>query len=206
LGGNPTGAVFNPSAFTIYVPWNSLNSSNPYTNARKAVARGQAIFNTHSLTITAVTGLNDALGVPAINGTCTTCHDAPNVGNHSLPVPLDIGTSHVAAYESDPQILAALGELSMPDLPIFQIACTGGPLNGTVRYSSDPGRALITGHCTDLGRVKGPILRGLAARAPYFHNGAAASLTEVVDFYNQRFQMGLTAQEKADLVAFLRTL
>jgi cytochrome c peroxidase len=39
-----------------------------------------------------------------------------------------------------------------------------------------------------------------------FHNGAAASLTEVVEFYNQRFGMGLTNQEKADLVAFLRSL
>ena len=71
---------------------------------------------------------------------------------------------------------------------------------------SDPGRALISGKCADLGRIKGPILRGLAARAPYFHNGAAATLTEVVEFYNQRFQMGLTDQEKADLVAFLKSL
>jgi cytochrome c peroxidase len=75
-----------------------------------------------------------------------------------------------------------------------------------VRYTTDPGRALFTGHCADLGRVKGPILRGLASRAPYFHNGAAASLEQVVDFYNLRFQMGLTAQEKSDLVAFLKSL
>jgi cytochrome c peroxidase len=54
--------------------------------------------------------------------------------------------------------------------------------------------------------VKGPILRGLAARAPYFHNGAAATLEQVVAFYNLRFQMGLTASEMADLVAFLKTL
>ena len=33
----------------------------------------------------------------------------------------------------------------------------------------------------DLNRVKGPILRGLAARAPYFHNGAAASLLQAVE-------------------------
>ena len=79
-------------------------------------------------------------------------------------------------------------------------------LAGTVRYTSDPGSVLISGKCADLGRIKGPILRGLAARAPYFHNGAAASLAEVVEFYNQRFQMGLTDQEKTDLEAFLRTL
>ena len=206
LGGNPTGAAFNPTAFTIYAPWQSLKSSNAYTASRKAVARGQAVFNTHPLSITNVAGLNDALGIGAINGTCTTCHDAPNVGNHSLPVPLDIGTSHAALYEPDGQVAAALGQLSVPDLPIFQVTCTAGPLAGTVRYTSDPGRALITGRCADLGRIKGPILRGLASRAPFFHNGAASNLTQVVAFYNRRFQMGLSEQEAVDLVAFLRSL
>jgi len=54
--------------------------------------------------------------------------------------------------------------------------------------------------------VKGPILHALAARAPYFHNGSAAALDDVVNFYDQRFGIGLTDQEKADLVAFLKTL
>lgn len=206
LGANPTGAAFQPQSFTIYTSWTGLKSSNPYTAARQAVARGQAIFNSHALSITNVTGLNDALGVAVIPGTCTTCHNTPNVGNHSLPLPLDIGTSHVTSNEFSPEIRAALAELSAPDLPVYQVTCTGGPLAGTVRYTTDPGRALVTGHCADLGRVKGPILRGLASRAPYFHNGAAASLEQVVEFYNQRFQMGLTAQEKGDLVAFLKSL
>jgi hypothetical protein len=206
LGGNPTGAAFNPNAFAFYAPWRDLHSSNRYTEARKAVARGEAVFDTHPLSITDVAGLNDALGIPTIPGTCSTCHDTPNVGNHSLPVPLDIGTSHAAAYESDGQIVPALAQLSAPDLPVFQVTCTAGPLAGTVQYVSDLGRAMITGRCTDLGRIKGPILRGLAARAPFFHNGAAASLDQVVAFYNQRFQMGLTAQEKADLISFLKTL
>jgi cytochrome c peroxidase len=206
LGNNPTGAAFTPTVFTLYTPWASLSSSNPTSAARAAVARGEAIFNTHPVAITDVTGLNDALGVASIPGTCTTCHNTPNVGNHSLPVPLDIGVSHAAGYETDGEIAAALGQLSVPSLPIFQVSCTSGPHAGTVRYTSDPGRALITGKCADIGRVKGPILRGLAARAPYFHNGAAASLAQVVAFYNQRFNMGLTAQEMSDLVAFLRSL
>jgi cytochrome c peroxidase len=178
----------------------------PYPEPRKAVARGEAVFNTHPLTISGVAGLNDALGVAAINGTCTTCHDTPNVGNHSRPLPLDIGISHVAGHESDPQVLAALGQLSMPDLPVFQVTCQTGPLAGTMRYTSDPGRSLISGKCADIGRLKGPILRALVARAPFFHNGAAATLKQVVAFYNLRFQMGLTDREKADLEAFLRAL
>ena len=72
--------------------------------------------------------------------------------------------------------------------------------------TTDPGRAMISGKWADVGKFKGPILRGLAARAPYFHNGAAATLDEVVQFYEDRFNIGLTAQEKADLAAFLRAL
>jgi len=49
-------------------------------------------------------------------------------------------------------------------------------------------------------------LRGLAARAPYFHNGSAATLRDVIDFYEQRFQLSFTEQQKSDLEAFLRSL
>ena len=111
LGGNPTGAAFDPTAFTIYAAWQGLKSSNAATEARKAVARGEAVFNSHPLSITDVAGLNDALGMAVIPGTCSTCHDAPNVGDHSLPVPLDVGTSHAPAYETDAQITAALEQL-----------------------------------------------------------------------------------------------
>jgi cytochrome c peroxidase len=206
LGGNPTGAEFNPNALTLFGAWKNLGNSGRYVEARKAVARGEAVFNTHALTISGVAGLNDALGAPAINGTCTTCHDTPDVGNHSLPLPLDIGVSHVVGHESDPHVIAALGRLTMPDLPVFQVVCQTGSLTGTTWYTSDPGRALISGKCADVGRLKGPVLRGLTARAPYFHNGSAATLKEVVDFYDLRFQMGLTDREKADLEAFLRSL
>ena len=65
---------------------------------------------------------------------------------------------------------------------------------------------MISGHCEDIGKFKGPILRGLAARAPYFHNGGAATLLDVVDFYDERFHLNLKPFQKADLVAFLQTL
>jgi cytochrome c peroxidase len=72
--------------------------------------------------------------------------------------------------------------------------------------TTDPGRALITGKWNDIGKVKGPILRGLASRAPYFHNGSATTLSDVIEFYDQRFGIGFSAQEKTDLVAFLSAL
>ena len=79
-------------------------------------------------------------------------------------------------------------------------------MTGDVIQTTDPGRALITGKWNDIARFKGPILRGLAGRAPYFHNGFAKDLNEAVEFYDTRFGMDLTAEEKADVVAFLRTL
>ena len=201
LGADPTGAAFNPNVFTTYTKW--LDSGDPH---RRSVARGEEIFNTHPLTITSVRGLNDTLNQPSISGTCTTCHDTPNVGNHSLPLPLEIGTSRTVNFETDPLIQSAVSQLSMPNLPIFQLVCNEGPDSGQVVYTSDPAKALLTGLCTDIGRGKGPVLRGLAARAPYFHNGSAATLEEVVEFYNIRFQMNLSEQEKRDLVNFLKTL
>ncbi len=65
---------------------------------------------------------------------------------------------------------------------------------------------MITGKWKDIGRFKGPILRGLQGRAPFFHNGSAATLLDVVNFYDDRFTLHLSQQDKDDLVAFLKTL
>ncbi len=201
LGSNPTGVPFNPNAFTLYEKW----KFSPIP-VRRSVARGEEIFNTQPLFITDVRGLNDALNKAVINGTCTTCHDAPNVGDHSLAVPLEIGTSRSAVFETNPAIQAAVSQLSVPKLPVFQIICTEGPDSGEITYTSDPGKATLSGLCTDVGRGKGLAPRSLAARAPYFHNGSAATLDELVDFYNLRFQMNLTELEEHDLVNFLKML
>jgi cytochrome c peroxidase len=209
LGQDPHGVPFNPNVMQMYVAWEQSRHS-----VRAQIAAGEQLFNSAPLTITGVRGINDnaALGSPtSLKGTCTTCHDAPNVGDHSLPLALDIGTSHTAdpEFESDPNIAAAVRQLSMPRLPLFLISGCPDPFNAGQRasfYTTDPGKALISGNCSDFNRVKGPILHGLAARAPYFHNGAAATLREVVDFYNERFQMALSEKQKQELVAFLDSL
>lgn len=201
VGLNPTGKAFDPNVFTLFDAWADLPTENPpaanpaaMTEARLAVARGQALFNVRMFIISGVAGLNGETfpnGVTApqsFTGTCTVCHDAPDVGNHSVKAPLDIGLS-------DPKV----GRY----LPVYTVRnlATGETIDAT-----DLGRAMITGRWRDIGKFKGPVLRGLAARAPYFHNGSAATLEEAVDFYNTRFAIGLTAREKADLVAFLRAL
>jgi cytochrome c peroxidase len=78
--------------------------------------------------------------------------------------------------------------------------------SGETRTLSDPGRGLISGRWIDLGRFKVPGLRGLAGHPPYFHDGSASTLDEVIGFFSRRFQIQLSDQERADLVAFLSAL
>ncbi len=197
LGGNPSGAPFTSQVFTLYDAWDPASGAGA-GSARAAIARGEQVFNSVKFNITGVGGLNDALGQPIISGFCGTCHDTPNAGDHSVKAPLNIGVADAGA--NTPPVLDLTG------LPIFSLWCVSGPLAGQIFAVTDPGRALITGKCADIGKLKGPILRGLAARAPYFHNGSAKTLADVVEFYNQRFTIGLTDQQKADLVAFLNAL
>jgi cytochrome c peroxidase len=49
-------------------------------------------------------------------------------------------------------------------------------------------------------------LRGAWERPPYFHDGSAATLEEVVDHYDDFLDLGLSAQQKADLVEYLKSL
>ena len=57
-----------------------------------------------------------------------------------------------------------------------------------------------------VGKTKGPILRGLSSRAPYFHNGSAQTLLDIVHFYETRFGLVLSKQDELDLVNFLSVL
>ena len=193
---NPVPLAFNTNIFNLYNAWHG--AENP---RRQAIARGQAIFNTKTFTISGVAGLNGATfsngftAPQSFSSTCGVCHDTPNVGNHSVSAPLNIGVA-------DPP--GGNNALDTSYLPVITICQLANPTNCV--KTTDPGRALISGKFADVGKFKGPILRGLAARAPYFHNGSAQTLADVVEFYDSRFQIGFTAQEKADLIAFLSSL
>ena len=187
LGGNPQGTVFTPVIFSLFNAWENQQSSSQ----RASILRGQTLFNSKAISITGVAGLNDALNLATIPGTCGTCHDSPNAGDHSVPLPLNIG---VADLDSP---------LDVSYLPVFTLE---NKATLEITTTTDVGRALVTGLWADIGKVKGPVLRGLASRAPYFHNGSAKSLADVVTFYNTRFNIGFTAQEQKDLIAFLNAL
>jgi hypothetical protein len=205
----PGDGQFTPAIFNPFDAWASL----PDTSPRPAVARGQAIFNSKPINITGVAGINDdvsagglvAGGIPSLQGTCGTCHDTPNVGNHSFPTPLNIGTGDPSPSNSS----ANLGGLDVSYLPTITV-CKTDPSTGlptsTCKTTTDLGQALIDGKFDHVGKIKGPILRGLSARAPYFHNGSAQTLLDAVQFYENRFGLVLTPQEESDLVAFLSVL
>jgi hypothetical protein len=178
----------DPKAFTLFGSWQTGSSPE-----RQAIARGEAIFNTRQFTIANVPGLNavtgDPVQGPVATGTCTVCHDTPNAGNHSIAMALNIG-------------IADAWRRTM-DLPLYTLRHRR---TGETVETTDPGRALVTGKWRDVGKFKGPMLRALASRAPYFHDGSAATLADVIEFYETRFAIHLSAQEKADLLAFLMAL
>src|SRR5262245_10089530 len=193
LGFNPFHDGFTPLIFRLFDAWsNPEPSRSAVSRARASIARGEMLFNNKQIQLANVSGLNDEIGMAVMPGTCGTCHDAPNVGNHSFPLPLNIGTGDLTS------------PLDVRYLPVIALRHTRAPFE--VVQTTDPGRALISGQWKDIGKVKGPVLRGLASRAPYFHNGSATTLLDVVEFYDKRFGINFTPQEKADLVAFLSTL
>jgi len=132
LGQNPTGAPFTSDVFDLYGSWGKLHGHGPKSERRQAIARGEELFNTTKINITGVAGLNDALNQTSIPGFCGTCHDTPNVGNHSVKAPLNIGVAD-AGKNSPPA-------LDIEGLPVFTIWCTSGPLAG--RYSRSPTRVV----------------------------------------------------------------
>ena len=97
-----------------------------------------------------------------------------------------------------------------PDLPLFKLTChedaAPHPFLGRVVYSHDPGFALTTGRCVDIGKITLQSMRGLAARPPYFSNGSARTLRDVVEYYNRRYNIALSEQEKQDLTNLMSVL
>ena len=190
-GDSQTRAPFTQNVFDLYDAWISSRSGGGGA-LRQAIARGQALFNTRTFQISGVAGVNDeaAFGNAAsVTATCSTCHNAPNAGSDSLGSLFNLGQAD--------------GSRRTSDLPLYTLR---NRTTGATKQVTDPGRALITGRWKDVGRFKVPTLRGLAGRAPYFHNGSAATLADAIDFYQTRFGIDFTAQEKADLAAFLQTL
>jgi hypothetical protein len=180
-----TGAV--PAAGNLlasFGSWRSLSTPGLAVRQRafrESVLRGVDLFGAREFHLPDGT-----------QGTCATCH---RPGLHPF---FDIGTTNLPTAKES------------PELPLFRITCDASapphPQLGRTFLTQDPGRALITGKCADAGSIVMQQFRGLTARAPYFANGSAGDLAELVEFYDRRFKIGLTAQDKQDLLNFLSIL
>jgi hypothetical protein len=212
IGQNdPLAPGFTSNVFDLYAAWERGEYAGR-DDLKAAIGRGEKLFNTRTFTIANVAGLNSASYDPLYNpddplanrpitGNCGTCHNTPNVGNHSTPLAVNIGAT--MAVPTDNNGVPIPGILDVGRLPVYTL--TSNSTGASVQVT-DPGRALISGRWVDVGKTKGPVLRGLAARAPYFHNGSAKDLRTAVMFYDARFNIGLTPREVSDLVAFLSAL
>lgn len=157
--------------------FNLFDSWQNSTNAaRRAAFRGQELFNTR-------------IRVGTTAGTCRACHSAENSGTNKNGTFFNVGQSD--------------GARRAPDQPLYTFT---NKTTGVVITSTDPGRALVTGKFADINKFKTPSLRGLAARAPYFHGGTAKTLLEVVKFYETSLNFVFTPEEEQDLVAFMESL
>ncbi|MBJ7313230.1 cytochrome C [Rugamonas sp. CCM 8940] len=207
-GDYRSGAPFNRNALDLFGAWRNL--ANPpapaappgrgrpappppapsaQNLARAAIARGEQIFNNKPFNISGVAGFNDELRLPLQRGTCSSCHNTPNVGSHSVTRMFNTGV--------------AAGALRSADMPLYTLRNNA---TGELVDTSDPGAAMLSGRWRDIGRVKVPSLRGIESRSPYFHNGSVHLIEDVVGFYDKRFRIAYTAQEAADLAAFLKAL
>jgi hypothetical protein len=165
---------------------------------RASVSRGAELFQTRTIWIRDVYNFNTlGVGNPQKRN-CVGCHNMSMTGLDIAPGYMDLGTANLPYSEGS------------EGLPLFKLTCSSKaqphPYLGREIYTHDPGRALVTGRCRDIGAITMQQMRGLAARAPYFSNGSAATLRDVIEIYDRRFDMKLTEQEKVDLTNFLSVL
>ncbi len=192
--------------------WSSLPASpdaeaDKRNRARESISRGHDVFMFRTFWIRDAMHLNTVgLGNPT-KRTCATCHGMHMMGMDVANGWMDIGTTNLPHAREEPR---NPWNPRKPELPLFKVTCKSSvpphPFLGRVIYTQDPGRALISGKCNDVGAIVMQQLRGLSARAPYFSNGSAGSLREMVDFYDRRFDIGFTDREREDLVNFLSAL
>lgn len=165
---------------------------------RASVARGAKLFSQRQFLVKDTAGINSmGFGNPVRNS-CAMCHNMHGSGIDVAPGRIDIGNANEPFAKPS------------PELPLFRLVCKAGakphPYLGRVIYTQDPGYAMTTGRCEDIGKIMTQQMRGLSGRAPYFSNGSAADLRELVEIYNRRYNIGFTEQEKTDLVNLMKAL
>lgn len=203
------GDNFTTPLFMNFDMWRDDNVAEMASQRefRASVARGHDVFFLRPFNIKDTAHINTVgLGNPT-KRSCATCHNAVMTGTDITAGWVDVGSTNLPFAE---EVVEYPWADQTPQLPLFRITCDEEarphPFLGREIYTQDPGRALISGKCYDVGSIVMGQMRGLSARAPYFSNGSMESLRDLVDFYDRRFNIGYTEQEKIDLVNFLSVL
>lgn len=196
------GSIGEP-VWSEFTGWEKISAEDARTLTpaqlafRQSVARGARVFREKMFLITDTAGINSRIGFGnPVRNSCVFCHNMSQMGNDVAPGQVDLGTTTLPF--ADP----------WADLPLFKVTCLKAPHPhyGRVIYTYDPGFALTSGRCADVGKITLQSMRGLSARAPYFSNGLAKDLRGIVDYYERRYSIGYTEQEKQDLVNLMSVL
>lgn len=139
---------------------------------------------------------------------CVQCHSGALLSNQKY---YNLGVPPYDGWETD-----AVAQITFR----FELYSKGVTEDKYRKYKDDPGLYFRTKQTADLGKFRVPSLRYTKYTAPYMHNGMIETLTDVVDFYDagggeNEFSasksplikpLGLSTEEKSDLVAFLESL
>lgn len=206
IGNHGRHLGFNQHVFTLFRAWlpRPPRFRRQPSPAQQSIARGERIFTSRAFTVSDVPGFTDRLTPPPPRGargrfpnrhrvpvrsTCASCHNTPFVGSSSLPFLMNTGVSDAGRRTSD--------------MPLYTLR---NNTTGERIQTTDPGAAMTSGKWSDIGKFKVPSLRGLETHSPYMHNGFSEDLLEIINFYDTRFAIGLSAQDKEDLASFLKSL
>ena len=169
LGNNTTRFVFPMGESWKSLPRTGEAATDARNAFRESVARGHDVFFFRTFWIRDAMHINTVgLGNPA-KRTCSTCHGMHMTGMDTVYGWMDTGTTNLPWAKEPP---ASPWSTETAELPLFKLTCkaTVAPHTflGRVIYTQDPGRALISGKCNDIGAIVMQQFRGLAARAPHF--------------------------------------
>ncbi len=164
---------------------------------------------------------------------CFSCHNTPNVfGGRESVDPLAGGARPPTAMAWAPTVAQTynigvsernkhnlrftedLGDGTFAEITLPLANEDGTVTQHTVTF--DIGLAATTGRTADIGHFKTPQLRRVSENAPYFHDNSAATLEEVIDYFNsdeynesadgQKYPIRMNAQQQADLLEFMKIL
>jgi cytochrome c peroxidase len=125
----------------------------------------------------------------------------------SLPAPPPpAGSFNRAAARRGADIFNGAARCASCHIPPAYTDVQSGPNPPFLHAPSEVGTEAEYASRSVTGLYRTTPLRALWQHPPYFHDGSAASLLDVVNHYNSVLKLGLTERQKADLVEFLKTL